>query len=821
MKKRNFIATILVSLMAVINPVLAESITTITQDVSTEFGTYQPVIVNVSPSVSPYDISDDLSNVVNIGDFDLKTEAINLLSTNGFAAEASSYRQIYDVYNECKDYGIPVFVTTDACLHTYHILYDYVLRVIETNYFFLDLYNLTKAMIQDTQAIIEETAETDVRKAALENLAYLSVAIKLLNPDVEVDSRVSDVVSQELEKILGLSPGYVPSPLFYSEDYPYQEDYSQYKPRGHYTRTTELERYFRAMMWYGRITFSLNLPYASQQGIRHAAIQALLLCRSLENASLEDEVSYPASELWRRIYEPTVFFVGKADDINYYTYIELALNYWGDLFGKSFTRVSPDILADEDKLDAFIADALELPDPKITVKAGKGYRFMGQRFIPDSYVLDQLVEEFVSGRLMPRGLDVMAVLGSGRAYEIIDTVYNDPDLYPGYDDQLSKLKQEFMGYAPEIWAQNLYFNWLYTLTPILEVKGEGYPVFMQNIAWVDKDLNTVLGSWAELRHDTILYAKQSESFETSSPPEPQLIMGYVEPEPEVYARLASLASYTRQGLQNKGLLDELFENRLIDFENLMLTLKTIAVKELLNITPGDEEFALMCNFGTAIEALTSFPPEFEKQYESEADEFMAVIADVHTDPNLNECLEVGVGHPLNIYVIAPVNGIPTLTKGGIFSYHEFKRSLADGRLTDEEWQEMQSSARAKNMPEWTSSFLAGESSLKKETYNFRSSNRLVTSVEEENVPVSFDLFQNSPNPFNPSTTISYRLNESGLVKLAVYNLSGQLMETLADEWQEAGLYSLRWSPNGLATGIYLVKIFINGHSDVIKMLFMK
>ena len=69
------------------------------------------------------------------------------------------------------------------------------------------------------------------------------------------------------------------------------------------------------------------------------------------------------------------------------------------------------------------------------------------------------------------------------------------------------------------WAQNLYWNWLYTLLPLLEPKGEGWPVFMQNQAWTDKSLNTALGSWAELRHDTILYAKQSET-EKSIPPVP-------------------------------------------------------------------------------------------------------------------------------------------------------------------------------------------------------------------------------------------------------------------------------------------------------------
>jgi len=813
MKRHFFFFIVVVTLFLSSGTTLADNIVKITSDVPTEFGTYQPVLVDVTPSITPYRINEDLSNVVNISDFELTLEAQELLSTNGFAAEASKFRQIYDVYNECEDRGIPAFVTTDACLHTFHILYDYILRVLEINYFIDDLDTITQAMLSDMQATYSATSDTSVKEAAMLNVAYLSVPYGLLHPEA---SNYPGIATEEIEKIYEGSGGYINSPLLYSEDYPYQEDYSQYKPRGHYTRTPELERYFRAMMWLGRITFSLDLYGASQEGLRHAAIQALLLSRSLATATVEPEVTVPISELWDRIYQPTVFFVGKMDDINYLKYLELA----EEVFGEDFLSQPPDILADEELIDTFITEALKLPEPKITVRAGKGYRFMGQRYIPDSYILDQLVyNEIPDPRLMPRGLDVMAVLGSDRAYEIIDTVYHDPDMYPDYDEQLTKLNQEFIGYAPEIWAQNLYFNWLYTLIPLLDVKGEGYPVFMQSVAWVDKDLNAALGSWAELRHDTILYAKQSETWETSVP-EPPFVRGYVEPNPEVYARLSALAGFMRRGLQERGLLDELFENRLVYFEELMLTLKDISVKELQNITPSDEEFVLICNFGGAIETLTSFPPEFEEQYENDADDFMAVIADIHTDPNNNECLEVGVGHPLNIYVIAPVNGIPTLTKGGIFSYHEFKQSLYEGRLTDEEWQELQSGENAKDMPEWTSSFLAGESSTKTETSHYLANVGQVTSVEED-TPVVFDLLQNYPNPFNPSTTINYKLTENGSVKLVVYNLSGQVIDVLVNGWQESGIHMIEWSPKEFASGIYFVRIIHNEKTATIKVLFMK
>jgi len=100
------------------------------------------------------------------------------------------------------------------------------------------------------------------------------------------------------------------------------------------------------------------------------------------------------------------------------------------------------------------------------------------------------------------------------------------------------MREEVGAYTERDWTKNVYAGWLHTLKFLVEVKGEGYPSFMLSEAWVDKALNAALGSWAELRHDTILYAKQSvvaecggEGGEQKPPPPPK---GYVEPEVLTY-----------------------------------------------------------------------------------------------------------------------------------------------------------------------------------------------------------------------------------------------------------------------------------------------
>ncbi|MFQ5813805.1 MAG: DUF3160 domain-containing protein, partial [Anaerolineae bacterium] len=335
----------------------------------------------------------------------------------------------------------------------------------------------------------------------------------------------------------------------------------------------------------------------------------------------------------------------------------------------------------------------------------KGFRFMGQRFIPDSYIFQQLVYDKVGTqndpRLFPKGLDVTAVLGSARAYEILLDVYGE-GRYANYQEQMEKLRGEFGQLPPEQWVENLYWSWLYALRPLLEVKGEGYPVFMQNQGWVDKDLNSFLGSWAELRHDTILYAKQSYTMKaTGIMPQPEAAKGYVEPQPEVYARLAALARQMRAGLDGRGLLDAEYRDKLERLESLLLSLKMMAEKELMGQALSEEEYELIRNIGGILEGITTFSAQVKEQITSEADERMAIVADVHTDVNTGQVLEEGVGDAFLIYAIAPVEGQLVATQGGVFSYYEFTQPM-DDRLTDEAWQALEPKP---DLPVWTESFV--------------------------------------------------------------------------------------------------------------------
>ena len=88
----------------------------------------------------------------------------------------------------------------------------------------------------------------------------------------------------------------------------------------------------------------------------------------------------------------------------------------------------------------------------------------------------------------------------------------------------------------------------------------------------------------------------------------------------------------------------------------------------------------------------------------------------------------------------------------------------------------------------------------------------------------FRLNQNNPNPFNPTTVITYQLLVSSKVKLSVYSLTGQFVDILLDTYQTPGTYSLNFNAsnyNELSSGIYFYKLETNYTSDIKKMIFAK
>ena len=95
------------------------------------------------------------------------------------------------------------------------------------------------------------------------------------------------------------------------------------------------------------------------------------------------------------------------------------------------------------------------------------------------------------------------------------------------------------------------------------------------------------------------------------------------------------------------------------------------------------------------------------------------------------------------------------------------------------------------------------------------------TIEVASVILKYDLAQNFPNPFNPTTVITYSIPTSSNVMVKVYNVLGKLITTLVNENQEAGIYKVNFDANGLSNGVYFYKIQAGSYTSVKKMLLLK
>jgi hypothetical protein len=685
---------------------------------------YQEVPVSLPsglPGEADYDLPVELGGLANVDRFTFGPAQEEMLSRNGFVVNPAMWLEFFQLYESTRYEDLPVFVTSDSIYHVYHLLFNKLLRDLEREQLAPTIERLTAALVEAAQEQYESAVGTALEESARRVWSYFVVAQQLIAAS---PPPIPDGVAKEVRDELALIEGHggvMMSPvlslpeafeegLFCDPNATpeqankfYCEDYSQYLPRGHYTRDEQLQRYFKTMMWYGRINLRLKLPRETQM--------ALLITRLLR----ETEVgNVPAAELWARVYDPTVFLVGKSDDLSFHEYGPLMDAVYGP---------APELpaLADEALLERFTAAARQLPPPQINSmwvyiwedeeEATQGFRFMGQRFVLDGYIFEQLiwreVGEFGNERWLPKGLDVFAAMGIEEAYTILDEM-GETD-YVRYDEQLAKVREEIAALGIDSWTQNLYWNWLYALQAVVASKDEAYPSFMRTQAWARKDLHTALGSWTELKHDTILYAKQVMAELGGGGMEPPPVRGYVEPNPEAYARLLALARMTRGGLDEQGILTENVGFLLSELEDMLTFLQSIAERELAGGEISSDDYERIKFYGGWLERMTlaAADPAEGEGYSTEfsEDEQAALVADVATDPN-GQVLEEAIGRIYEIYAVVP-DGIGDLqiARGGVFSYYEFPWDIRD-RLTNEKWRAMVAAGEQPPQPEWTAMFIA-------------------------------------------------------------------------------------------------------------------
>ena len=470
--------------------------------------------------------------------------------------------------------------------------------------------------------------------------------------------------------------------------------YPLFRPRGHYTHSELLQRYFRAMMWLQTAPFSTK----DMNEMRRAALLAHIVATT------------PAiKKLYGEITEPLTFLLGAPDNVNILQVYDEAVRS-----GLSIDK----LLASESEMQQLAKRVIQvavgqtriLPTNQVT--ATYKVNLMPQRYMPDSEVLQEMADtktKPLTLRKLPKALDLMAAMGVSSAERILIDELKEAEHWPQYTNQLTTMKQRMNQID---WKETVATCWIDALKNVPEVPTNA-PYFMTTPEWQKKSLNTALASYAELKHDAILYAKQPFGAECGGggPPEP-IMKGYVEPSIAFWRKAVALNKQYVEVLKRFDLMTEKAESNTQSIGEMAEFLLNVSEKELAGKTLTQSEYNQIEIIGSNIEyislQLVRSGDTFLDSWNdvTGADRKIACIADVYTANAFNvpqpeqAVLYEAVGPAHHIYVIVEIEGLLWLTRGGVFSYRELERASSDKRLTDEEWQENLETNPDEGIPSW-------------------------------------------------------------------------------------------------------------------------
>jgi hypothetical protein len=359
-----------------------------------------------------------------------------------------------------------------------------------------------------------------------------------------------------------------------------------------------------------------------------------------------------------------------------------------------------------------------------TFPLDRSFAFLGQRYVVDSHVFSNLVMDRVGGgkilRVMPNPLDAaFAAFGNDQAVPLLA---DELARYP-YASDLASVRILVDAHPPDYWETSLYTAWLgalRTLSPSAPGVGpaaSGLPAVARTEPWGRRLLNTQLGSWAELRHDTLLYAKQSYTIGTDcSFPD-----GYVEPYPEFFAKVVRLAERAQEliatldfSLDTSGTFRSTVQTYFTNVATVAETLRQMAEYQTTG-QPHTPEQITFLNQAVRLSTFASGPPYLDGWYRQllyspDFFTFAPTIADVHTDvggdtpPRDPSVLHVGTSRPRLMVVSVDGCDGPRLYVGAVFAYHErIEPGLT--RLADADWEKLIAAGPQPDVP-WMTDLVA-------------------------------------------------------------------------------------------------------------------
>ena len=755
--------------------------------------------------------------------YSLTPGEIGLLSKNSFmVSERLSFDNYFRAYHDVYVKDLPVYISSDALLHAFHRTYSNALRDIERT----ALRTAIRSALDSIHATILK--EDNLERQGLSIQArrdvdvYIAVAqalVRGLNETSPVKGANKGLADSVLQLVLEGRP----AELTAFTKKPRLFDFSQMEPRGYYSRDTTLQRYFRTMMWIGRIEMvitppqNVNSPMSSSDVLRQNAM-AIDLARLIQKCRADTNIS--------KVDNFLTMFIGEQDNITTQRLIDIIDS--GNLTPESVSDTAVQRQFQEAVVAAgggqqILSQLLGSGDTVVIPSAA--FMPLGQRFIFDSYILGNVVfDKTRSKRMMPSPLDALFVLGNdATAHLLIPEI----DRYQ-YAENLAALRYLTNTFDDSFWTSSLYTSWLGSIRDLNPPADRStLPRFMRTAAWWQKTINTQLTSWAELRHDNILVGKQSHTVMAISCFYPK---GFVEPVPALYRRLASAAaqfSEVVRSLEGQHRPDTItsvlraIQKSLANSFYVNSLLAEISEKELRGIALTSEESTLIDTwiinkepirggcathyngrysgllYGVSTEMVVR-PPDF-------------IVADVHTQPtdeegyDVGKILHVGTGRINMAAVIAEdaSDGCAVAYVGPVGSYYESVTEKYE-RLTDQDWAATIKDSKH-SRPQWTWLYLADTGGARRDA----DAMSLLTSVSDQLITVGS--LSVAPNPSSGSVliTVPAEFHATGGY-VTISDVQGRILQRM-DIPSFAALPTVEWTGtdatgNSVSSGQYVITI---------------
>ena len=335
----------------------------------------------------------NIQNMVNptqLKDFDPLLS--QQLGKDGFGIVPARMNQLFQIY-EKNDYNdFPNFVTTDLYLQIFHLYIDCMLREVEEQ----KLLPLMTTFCRDMHELLynmERWSGADEKRyeIAHRNAAFYNIAYKLFTGKYISEPGKDDVEAQEVGKIMEAKDDFS---AFMTDFKGVTFAYSLYRPRGHYSRTEKLQRYFRGMMWLQTASFGLD----HKDDVLAAVMQACAL--KLDKKSQEN---------YRTLDELITYLMGESDD--------LSLPQVMAEVEKTGLQME-DLIHNDDAIAKITATLNEIGNtqtrirPKYENTSHNKIQVMPQRYQPDAEVLLNMVDydNKPTKRATPKGLDFFATM---------------------------------------------------------------------------------------------------------------------------------------------------------------------------------------------------------------------------------------------------------------------------------------------------------------------------------------------------------------------------------------------------------------------------